>query len=83
MDAVVEDALRAVARAESALAAAEQALRQAWAERLAAFGAAGWKVVYAHDILGTPPSQRLVVEDGAGAVVDIDHLAAVVAAGDR
>jgi hypothetical protein len=76
MDAVVEDALRAVAAAETALREAEAALREAWALRLAAFREAGWVVAYCHDTRPIPPTQRLVIEDADGTHVDVDQLAA-------
>jgi hypothetical protein len=76
MDAVVEDAVRAVAQAEAARVAAEAALHEAWAERVRAVTSVGWRVVYIHVTHGTPPSQALVVEDGAGGTIDIDQLAA-------
>ena len=74
MDKVVEDALRVVAAAETALREAEAALREAWALRLAAFQQAGLAVVYCHDTHPIPPSQQLVIEDAAGRHIDIDAL---------
>jgi hypothetical protein len=79
MDAVVEDALREVARAEAALADAEAQLREAWAQRLGAFRAAGWTVVYVHEHRAEAISQRVVVEDERGEVVDLDRLTAMAA----
>ena len=77
MDRVLKDALAAVARAEAALADAEQQLRAAWSERLVALESAGWSVAYCHDVHREPITQRLAVLDAAGRTVDVDALAAL------
>jgi outer membrane protein TolC len=82
MDAVVEDALREVARAEAALADAEARLREAWGQRLGALREAGLTVLYVSDSYPAPLTQRLVVEDpGTGKTIDVDRLTAEAIAG--